>query len=102
VTHTPYTGKDTDASTQPVCKQGHWSSQLQLAVSEATINIRTEGQTGGTNHKGEIFKKYMTHLQISKRTAGKLPAHAQSKEQEFWNSKHSRLYISTILFLRSS
>ena len=55
MTHTPNTGKGTDASTQPVCKHGHWSTQLQLAVSEATINIRTEGQTGGTNHKGEIF-----------------------------------------------
>jgi hypothetical protein len=82
MSHTSHTGEETDASTQPVCKQGRWSTQLQLAVSEATINIRTDRKTGGTNHKGEIFNKYIIFLQISKCTADMLPAPAQSKKSK--------------------
>jgi len=78
VAHISYTGEEPDAANQPVSKQGHWSSQLQLAVSEATINIRTDRKTRGTDHTGEIFNIKVTHLQMSKCTAGKSPVPAQS------------------------
>lgn len=78
--HISHTGEEPDAANQPVSKQGHWSSQLQLAVSEATINIRTEGKTRGTYHTGDIFNIKVTHLQMSKCMAGKRPVPAQSNK----------------------
>jgi len=78
VAHVSYTGEEPDAANQSVSKQGHWSSQLQLAVSEATINIRTDRKTRGTDYTGEIFNIKVTHLQTSKYTAGKCPVPAQS------------------------
>ena len=78
--HTSHTGEGPDAANQPVSKQGHWSTQLHLAVSEATINIRTERKTRGTDHTGEIFNIKVTHLQMSKCTAGKRPVPAQSNK----------------------
>jgi len=105
VDHISYTGEEPDAANQPVSKQGHGSSQLQLAVSEATINVRRERKTRGTDHTGEIFNIKVTHLQMIKCTAGKRPVPAPIKQVRilefkiFWITQFNNIIFNEFIKL---